>query len=347
MSATGLNLPFMNPQRSALDLDGEAQVLFRHILRRAPAPIEEHAAELGWTRTKATRHLAELEELRLIHLAEGAQIQAEDPRMTLGRLLDAEEADLTTRRQQLIQVRHSIEAYESDFRQGMLLSGPRVPPWERVPASEVPEVIERLALTSDGPVRQVTSTLARGPGHLKAVQELRAQILASGRVQQSVFPLSVLESSQWRELAEVRSAAGEQQRYLESVPLDFIVFGDQGVLLADEEEPHVQTPDMLLVRSENVRTMFVALFAELWRRADPVHDGSAAAADVRVLELLGLGFKDEAIARHVGLGLRTVRRRIATLMEEHGVDTRFQLGVAACRRGLLDQGDSRCESARR
>ena len=279
MYASGLNLPSMKPQRSALDLDGEAQVLFRHILRRAPASIEEHAAELGWTRTKATRHLAELEELRLIHLGEGAQIHAEDPRMSLGLLLDAEEADLTTRRQQLIDVRHSIETYESDFRRGLLLSGPRVPPWERVPASEVPEVIERLALASDGPVCQVTSTLARGPGHLNEVRELRSEILVSGRGQQSVFPLSVLENSRWRELAEVRRAAGEQQRYLESVPLDFIIFGDQGVLLADEEEPHVQTPDMLLVRSENVRTMFVALFAELWRRADPVHDGSAAAAE--------------------------------------------------------------------
>jgi len=332
----------MNPQRSALDLGDEAQVLYRHILRRAPATIEEHAAELGWTRTKAARQLADLEAMRLIHLAEGAIIQAEDPRIALGRLLDSEEADLTTRRQQLIDVRHSLETYESDFRRGLLLSGPRVAPWERVPASEAPAAIERLARSSQGPVCQVTSTLGRGPGHLKAVKELRAEILASGRVQQSVFPLSVLEDPHWRELAEARSTAGEQQRYLEDVPLDFIIFGDQGVLLADEEEQEVRAPDMLLVRAENLRLMFEALFAELWRRADPVHDGTAAAADIRVLELLGLGFKDEAIARHVGLGLRTVRRRISTLMDEHGVDTRFQLGVAVCRRGLLNEGDTRC-----
>lgn len=316
-------------------------MLYRHILRRAPATIEEHAAELGWTRTKAARRLADLESMRLIHLSEGAVIRAEDPRVTLGRLLDAEESHLTTRRQQLIDVRHSIQTYESDFRQGMLLSGPRMPPWERIPSSEVPAAIERLARTSEGPLCQVTSTLARGPGHLKAVRELRAELMAGGRLQQSVFPLSVLEDPHWRDFAEARSAAGEQQRYLEAVPLDFIVFGDQGVLLADEE-PHLRAPDMLLVRAPNMLRMFQALFDQLWRRADPVHDGAAADADVRVLELLGLGFKDEAIARHLGLGLRTVRRRISTLMAEHGVDTRFQLGVAVCRRGLLDEGDVRC-----
>lgn len=337
----------MKSQPSAAELDSETQALYRHILRRAPATIEEHAAELGWTRTKASSRLAELEALRLIHLNEGALISADDPRQTLGRLLDEEESELTERRQGLLDVRMALESYEEDFRQGLQQVGPPVSPWERVPSSEVPAVIERLVRTSDGPLLQVNSTLARGPGHLESVKRLRAEVMAIGREQQSVFPLSVLADLHWRELAEARSAAGERQRYLEHVPLDFIVLGDSGVLLSDEEETGVRAPDMLLVRAPNMQRMFLALFAELWRRADPVHDGGAAAADVRVLELLGLGFKDEAIARHVGLGVRTVRRRISTLMDEHGVDTRFQLGVAACRRGLLDEDDARCGEVRR
>lgn len=320
-------------------LDEDTQVLYRHILRRAPATIEEHAAELGWTRTKAARRLAELEALHLIHLHEGAVIRADDPRQTLGRLLDEEEAELAERRQGLIDVRLAIESYEADFRQGLQQLGPPVPPWERVPSSEVPTVIERMVRTSEGPLLQVTSTLGRGPGHLEAVKRVRAGVMATGREQQSIFPLSVLEEPDWRRLAEARAAAGERQRYVEHVPADFLVFGDSGVLLSDEEEPVVRAPDMLLVRAPNMQRMFVALFEELWRRADPVHDGGAAAADVRVLELLGLGFKDEAIARHVGLGVRTVRRRISTLMQELGVETRFQLGVAAGRRGLLGEED--------
>lgn len=328
-------------------LDEDAQVLYRHILRRAPATIEEHAAELGWTRTKASQRLADLEALRLIGVHDGAVIRADDPRQSLGRLLDEEEAVLAERRQGLIDVRLAIETYEADFRQGLQLLGPPAPPWERVPSSEVPLVIEHMVRTSEGPLLQVTSTFARGPGHLEAVKRVRAEVMATGREQQSVFPLAVLQDPDWRRLAETRAAAGERQRYVEHVPLDFLVLGDSAVLLADEEEPVVRAPDMLLVRAPSVRRMFVALFEELWRRADPVHDGGAAAADVRVLELLGLGFKDEAIARHVGLGLRTVRRRISALMDEHGVDTRFQLGVAAVRRGLLGEEDAWRAAGRR
>lgn len=333
--ASGRNLPSVKSQQSVTQLDDDAQVLFRHILRGDAATIEVHAAQLGWTRTKAARYLAHLESLRLIHLTEDGLVRTGDPRLTLGRLLDVEEADLAERRQVLLGVRQSMETYEADYRRGMELGTTQMPAWQRIPASEVAEAIERLARTSEGVLRQVTSTLAHGPGHLERVRRLRAEVMTSGREQQSIFPLSVLEDPSWRDLAEPRAAAGERQRYLEEVPLDFIIFGDSGVLLSDDDEES-SAPDMLLVHSQNVRSTFVALFEELWRRADPLHDGAAAAADMRVLELLGLGFKDEAIARHLGMGLRTVRRRVAALMDEHGVDTRFQLGLAVARRGLLD-----------
>ncbi len=61
-------------------------------------------------------------------------------------------------------------------------------------------------------------------------------------------------------------------------------------------------------------------------------------------QLLALGMKDEAIARYLGWGLRTVRRRVARLMEEHGVDTRFQLGAAVTAAGKV--GPQRRPTAR-
>ena len=48
-----------------------------------------------------------------------------------------------------------------------------------------------------------------------------------------------------------------------------------------------------------------------------------------------LGTRVEEICRKLGIGLRTVRRRVAELMTELGVDTRFQAGVEAVRRGWL------------
>jgi DNA-binding NarL/FixJ family response regulator len=54
-----------------------------------------------------------------------------------------------------------------------------------------------------------------------------------------------------------------------------------------------------------------------------------------LLRQLSRGAKDEQIARSLGVSLRTVRRRMADLFEELGVESRFQAGVEAVRRGWI------------
>jgi DNA-binding CsgD family transcriptional regulator len=81
------------------------------------------------------------------------------------------------------------------------------------------------------------------------------------------------------------------------------------------------------------------LFELMWDRAAPVPDMDFGDArpDLRrfLLQQLAAGAKDEQIARTLGLSLRTVRRRVADLLIELGVDSRFQAGAEAVRRGWL------------
>jgi hypothetical protein len=79
--------------------------------------------------------------------------------------------------------------------------------------------------------------------------------------------------------------------------------------------------------------LYTAYFDLAWKSAVPAAalDGVAGSDDPPLVELLELGLKDEAIARHLGVSLRTVRRRVAQLMAVNGVDTRFQLGSALAR----------------
>ena len=58
-------------------------------------------------------------------------------------------------------------------------------------------------------------------------------------------------------------------------------------------------------------------------------------SDDALIRMLALGAKDEMIARTLHIGLRTVRRRIAALMDQYGVATRFQLGAALERDGRM------------
>ena len=58
-----------------------------------------------------------------------------------------------------------------------------------------------------------------------------------------------------------------------------------------------------------------------------------------ILRLLADGLKDEAIARRLGMSLRTTRRHVADILSELNVSSRFQAGVAAARSGLLEEVD--------
>jgi DNA-binding NarL/FixJ family response regulator len=93
------------------------------------------------------------------------------------------------------------------------------------------------------------------------------------------------------------------------------------------------------VRQRSIVAALTMWFESLWDRAAPMPEleGGRMSPDGRqfLLEQLMAGATDEVIARKLGIGLRTVRRRIAALMSELGVDTRFQAGVEAVRRGWL------------
>jgi DNA-binding transcriptional ArsR family regulator len=314
-------------------LNDDTEALFRRVLRSMPATLEEHAAELGWTRGRAQQRLEELIELRLVRRRADGLLGAEDPRASLGRLLDTEEARLDERRAELLELRQAIESFESDYRRGLQLTGPRVPPWEEVFRSEISDIVDHLVRNSRGPVLLVTRRATVGLQHERMLARGRSGLLDERREQRSIFPLSAVSDPQFAAFAEERSQVGESQRYLADIPVEFGVFGRSGVLLSEGD---ADDAGFLLIRPPALIDAFVVLFESLWQRAEPIHEGPATTQDVRLLELLALGFKDEAIARHLGLGLRTVRRRLARLMEEHGVETRFQLGLAVARRGLLD-----------
>ncbi|MFK5634458.1 hypothetical protein [Ornithinimicrobium sp. LYQ103] len=317
-------------------LPPDAERLYRHALRAAPAGLTEHAGELGWSVDETELALADLERLRLARRGPDGTVRVDDPRASVGRLLDGQEAELDERRRQLLALRGSLESFELDFRQGLQLSGPRLPPWEAVAPSEASAAVDHLLRTSDGPLLQVSRRIETGPGHEEGVRRQFEEVTASGRAVLTIFPSSVLPNPLWLQFAQHRAAAGEQQRYLPDGELrvEFGVFGSSGVLLEHDDD---REPGYLLMRPASVIRAFVTLFEELWRRAEPVlaQGPSAPAQTVKLLELLALGFKDEAIARQLGLSLRTVRRRISVLMDEHGADTRFQLGLAVSRRGLL------------
>lgn len=155
-------------------------------------------------------------------------------------------------------------------------------------------------LAGDPPCRRVVAGAVEGPGGLEAMAHLIGE--------------------------------GHQIRIAPDVPVRMYLAEQRAVLpLSDAhgEAAIIVYPCALLDALHK-------LFHVVWARAVPLQLPAARTAtdlgDDSLVMMLLSGLTDEAIARHVGAGVRTVQRRIATLMRDLGAHTRFQAGVQAALR---------------
>lgn len=132
--------------------------------------------------------------------------------------------------------------------------------------------------------------------------------------------------------------AGEQARTLDELPLKLVIGDDDLaiVTLVADDRPGIVS---LLIRPSSLLRALSDMFEILWRFAVPVSPAGTTThidrRDRQILSLMASGATDDAIARRLGVGRRTVVRRVAVLQATLGATTRFQAGVQAARRGWL------------
>ncbi|NUT32689.1 MAG: LuxR family transcriptional regulator [Hamadaea sp.] len=131
-------------------------------------------------------------------------------------------------------------------------------------------------------------------------------------------------------------AAGEEARVCDDVPLKLAIADRSAAILPFTADRDAMVDSALVVYASTLLDALIRLFDLLWDVSAPLFPATAAGADDEpLLTLLAAGLKDEAIARQLGVSVRTVHRRTSDLMERLGARTRFQAGLAAARRGLL------------
>ncbi|MFC4083783.1 helix-turn-helix transcriptional regulator [Amycolatopsis samaneae] len=213
----------------------------------------------------------------------------------------------------------------------------------------------RLRL-EQGPVRQVIRDRGAAAQRYRQLHQVaRTDLLVVRRSPDAVLPLDAHRQLQREARARgVRSRtlyeqgeparpvphepeAGEQARTLPAPPVRMVIAdGRLGLVFAEPASGH----QAVVVSSATVVSGLVALFDLLWERASPLwpENGRAGTGeeDRRLLVLLAAGLTDQAIGRKLGVAQRTVERRVRRLMDALGARTRFQAGLQAARRGLLE-----------
>ncbi|MFD0268849.1 hypothetical protein ACFVGY_20105 [Streptomyces sp. NPDC127106] len=133
-------------------------------------------------------------------------------------------------------------------------------------------------------------------------------------------------------------------RTVPSLPLHLrLADGELAVLSAPAPAPasgSADVPCAVVIREPGALTGLRALFSHLWDDgtpfcAEPAADTEFSAQERALLRFLADGLTDEAVARKLGVSLRSERRMISSLSARFGTHSRFQLGQQAVRHGLL------------
>ncbi|GIE95322.1 hypothetical protein Ari01nite_27870 [Paractinoplanes rishiriensis] len=172
--------------------------------------------------------------------------------------------------------------------------------------------------------------------------EAEAPMLGRGVTCRAIYEQAALDVPgrlpRLRHLADL----GEQARVAPRLPFKMMICDRKRAMLPITTAS-TGTESVVLVGPSALLDGLVEIFEGYWQRGTPLWSGARrevegtglSAEEYEVLQLLATGLKDEAIARQLGISMRTARRRISSLTATLGVGTRFQAGVEAARRGLL------------
>ncbi|HET9498830.1 MAG TPA: helix-turn-helix transcriptional regulator [Marmoricola sp.] len=318
-----------------LGLTAEQHNLYRVLLRNSGEGLEVLAQRLGRPVAALRDDLAALLAVGLVELHDDVVV-ADAPDRALGRLISEETRRLQSMTDQLQSVRGMLPSLMADHLSAQAPSGEPVTV-EVVDGGDVAGLIRSLSVASTGDLMWLRPDQWRLEAG-REVDDWVKDLSRSGRRSRALYPARVLAEAP--EVVRARAEAGEHVRVLASIPCRVAIMGTSAALIPEHWGRN--SGRRLVVRQDAMIGALTMLFDSLWDRAMAVPglDGrldGAERSDSRrlLLDQLAGGAKDEQIARALGLSLRTVRRRVADILEELGVESRFQAGVEAVRRGWL------------
>ncbi|MEU6986475.1 helix-turn-helix domain-containing protein [Streptomyces sp. NPDC046324] len=172
--------------------------------------------------------------------------------------------------------------------------------------------------------------------------------LAAGVHYRTVYDRAAIEEDGAQGEMRLYADAGEQARVLGKVPVKLVIVDRSAALVALRTDGGRPPPGAVVqIHRGPLLDALIALFELAWASAlplDPRLSGTPgrnelSGAEIQLLILLLSGLTDDAIARQLDIGKRTVNRRIRGLMDLAGASSRMQLGWQASERGWITASD--------
>ncbi len=188
--------------------------------------------------------------------------------------------------------------------------------------------------------RELCSTLPAGPYRpsvLRSSWEDDVGLLRSGIAGMVIYQADAVRTPEILRYLTEFSTAGAHIRVARRVTHRMMIVDRRLVFVA--VDPDTLKPPYLLIREPALVRSFCSQFASTWKVAHTVGIGpedSLADESVReILQILSSGVTDDAAARELGVSDRTIRRRVAAVLDLLGASSRFEAGVKATQAGWL------------
>jgi DNA-binding CsgD family transcriptional regulator len=323
-----------------LGMDSAAEAVYRMMLHNPSLGVIEIAASLQISEARVRSALNTLADLSLVRPAgqTGEAGLPVSPLLGLGALLAERQAQIAQQQQAIDECRAAVSRFVAECNSGDTTRA--FGKTERLfGLNSVRLRLEELAVEAE------FETCAFAPGGLQTPENrassrpLTENMLRRGVKVRTLYLDSVRNDIGSREYAASLSEMGGEVRTIATLPLRMQIVDRRIALLPLHPEDSSQGAVVLTDPGPVAATY--SLFETLWERATPF--GSAeeeeqpiSSRELAVLQLLSRGMTDEAIARKLGVSLRTERRIVTELMERFDVQTRFQLGQQAASRRILE-----------
>lgn len=323
---------------AGVDVDPNAEAVYRTIVSAGSADSSDLATQLGMTEAQTRSLIDALVAARLVDIDESGRVDAVSPTLAFGGLL-------AQREQQIRDARVAVDALADEYRRaheqessdGIEIVRGR---------DEIRDWMTYLLMSGEEQLR----LFAKPPFAVFGLAETDTErdLAKRGLRERVIIERTVLDEPAAEKDLLPSLDRGQEIRMVQSLPAKLLIV-DESAAIVQLDEGGLGHSEIAVVRPGGLLDCLMFSFESLWRSAMQLREGPdrtvdpslvspndlADPTDREILALLLAGHTDAAVASRLGIGLRTVQRRVRHMMDLAGSDSRVLLGWHARDRGWL------------
>lgn len=289
---------------------------------------DQSAARVGLPVVDLGVAIGELIKLGLVRDRPGCGLVAVSPDEAINRVLAPLELEMRTRRRQIEETRRRLLGFASVFEASLSARTDR----KQVELIENLDDVRVAIAEASAQCTEEILTAQPGGGRREDVLVEAAprdyEALRRGVGMRMLYQHTARSSRGTQSYVEQVTRLGAQVRTIDDQFMRFLIFDRKRAIFAVPGSRDAAA----LIRDPYVVAFMVEAYERLWLAAEPFSVDSDPHPEITddlrqaIIRLLATGMTDAAVARRLGMSVRTCRRYVAEVMTALGAESRFQAG---------------------